>query len=99
MGKTFSFPTIISKKDSTDAKEIIRKTILRVKDNHLPEQGQPVYFKSHYKVNISPSTSDKDIDTSNVFFSERISHYKFKSDSDLNEKIVNQRTLGFRSPT
>jgi hypothetical protein len=98
IGKTFSFTSVIKKKDSITAEEIIRKTILHAKDNHLPDQGQPVYFKSHYKVNISPKLTDKNIDTSNVFFSERISHYKFKRNNELNEKIVNQRTLGFDQP-
>jgi len=98
ISKTFSINTPYKEKDTLEAKNIIRKVISNAEKNHLPNQDTPFFFKSHYKVNISPKLSKKDTDSVNIFFSERISHYRFDPNNDLHEKIVNQRTLGFDQP-
>ena len=97
-GKTFSYDSPTQVKDSTDAEDIIRKVIKKASDNHLADRDRPIYFKSHYKVNISPRFSGQDIDRSKIFYSERISDHQFKYKHQLNEKIIDQRTLGFEQP-
>ncbi len=97
-GRSFSYDSPNQVKDSTDAKEIIRMVVHNASDNHLPDKDRPIYFKSHYKVNISPRFSGQDIDRSKIFYSERISDHLFKHKYQLNEKIIDQRTLGFEQP-
>ena len=96
--KALSFSDHHFKNDSLKGESIIEKVILRASKNHLPDRGTPLYFKSQYKVNISPRLTDKQPDLNNVFYSEKISKHRFKYKNQLNEKIVDQRTLGFVQP-
>lgn len=86
-------------KDSLSAREIVAQVIERSPGNHLAKKNQPLFFKGQSKINISPKTYlSKELDSVDVFYSERISEYILKQSTDLHERIINQRTLGFDQP-